>query len=351
MPQDHASSLRFSVEESVWFQKGQEVHELLSISLEPDISIREHDQYVSIKGALQLEGEYKMDDEEKEEIDRDPYQFSGARFLQHVETREDGVSELVHHFPVDITIPRNRVTNLEDVYVTVESFDYDFLEERCLKLMADITILGIREEEEVYSEEVDETEDERELETEEESGIDIEEEGENETGTEQEEQLEPLYRSEQTEDIDSEIEPTHVLSNMLLQKEEEDEDYSSYIIEAKQKQEDDTISANYEKEARYEEHQEVKLAAHEKPSEEASVEQKHERKNDNSLYLTKLFTREDEEEFSKLKMCIVQRGDTVEEICHRYDITVQQLIRINNLEADPTVYDGQILYIPVYVNH
>lgn len=355
VPQDHSSTLRFSVEESVWFQKGQEVHELLSISLEPDISIREHDQYVSIKGALQLEGEYKMDDEGKEDIDEDPYQFSGARFLQHVETREDGVSELVHHFPVDITIPRNRVTNLEDVYVTVESFDYDFLEERCLKLMADITILGIREEEEVYGEEVDETEEDREIETAaEENEVEIEEEIDNETETEQEEQLEPLYRSEQAEHMESEIEPSHVLSDIFLQKEEEDEEYSSYTIEAKQKQEDNDIASDNNKAAdRYEEQPEieVQMAAHEKSSGESSVEQKHERKNDNALYLTKLFTREDEEEFSKLKMCIVQRGETVEEICHRYDITIQQLIRINNLEADPTVYDGQILYIPVYVNH
>jgi len=43
------SCLRFSLEESVWFQRGQEVAELISISLDPDITIQENDQYVTIK--------------------------------------------------------------------------------------------------------------------------------------------------------------------------------------------------------------------------------------------------------------------------------------------------------------
>lgn len=321
VPQDQSSLLRFSVEESVWFQKGQEVEELLSISLEPDIAIREHDQYVSIKGALQLAGEYKMGEEKQEATDRESYPYSGARYVQDIETREDGVTELAHHFPVDITIPRNRVTNLEDVYVTVESFDYEFPEEGCLKLVADITILGIRGEE-AYEQVVDEVEEQYEEEL--------------------EESFEPMYRSEETAQEEYDTDPSQDLSDIFLanDEEEENEEYSTYTVEAKQQQEEEEREPSHQ----YEKKENVNVSAE-------HTEQKEERKNDNSLYLTKLFTREDEEEFSKLKMCIVQQGETVEEICKRYDITVQQLVRINHLDPDPTVYDGQILYIPIYVNH
>ncbi|MCY8455011.1 peptigoglycan-binding protein LysM, partial [Bacillus spizizenii] len=52
MPQNHR--LQFSVEESICFQKGQEVSELLSISLDPDIRVQEVNDYVSIRGSLEL---------------------------------------------------------------------------------------------------------------------------------------------------------------------------------------------------------------------------------------------------------------------------------------------------------
>nr|WP_302329769.1 LysM peptidoglycan-binding domain-containing protein [Bacillus halotolerans] len=71
------------------------------------------------------------------------------------------------------------------------------------------------------------------------------------------------------------------------------------------------------------------------------------KENHNSLYLTKLFTRE-EDEFSRMKICIVQQEDTIERLCERYDITSQQLIRMNSLALDDELKAGQILYIPQY---
>lgn len=73
----HNHRLQFSVEESICFQKGQEVSELLSISLDPDIRVQEVNDYVSIKGSLELTGEYNIDHSSHfEELDRE---------LRHVE--------------------------------------------------------------------------------------------------------------------------------------------------------------------------------------------------------------------------------------------------------------------------
>ena len=134
------SYLRFSLEESIWFQKGQEVTELVSISLDPSITIQESDQYVTIKGSLELSGEYNRDDYElEEELDY----FSNPKFVQSVEVREAGVYLFSHHFPVEITIPKNRIENAFDIDVAVETFDYAFPESSCLKLSADLMITGL----------------------------------------------------------------------------------------------------------------------------------------------------------------------------------------------------------------
>ncbi|WP_368895118.1 stage VI sporulation protein D, partial [Priestia megaterium] len=154
MSQDNLSCLRFSVEESVWFQKGQEVSQLLSISLEPQVSIQEYDQYVSIRGALQLTGEY-----ETYEGEHSLREYTNENQVQSISVREDGTAELSHQFPVDITIPKNRIQSIEDVYVSIDLFDYELPGTNQLQLMADLSITGLyeqheeREEEEEFSEE------------------------------------------------------------------------------------------------------------------------------------------------------------------------------------------------------
>ncbi len=57
--------------------------------------------------------------------------------------REEGSCEFSHRFPVDITIPNNRIQSIYDIDVIVESFDYSFPERSCLKLSAELTISGL----------------------------------------------------------------------------------------------------------------------------------------------------------------------------------------------------------------
>ena len=383
--------LRFSVEESVWFQKGQEVSELLSISLDPDISIHEHDQYISIRGALLLTGEYKIDQDGSE---GDSFEYANVRYVNEVETREDGISELSHRFPVDITIPRNRISQLDDVYVSIESFDYELPELKCLKLIADLSISGISDSEAVQNEEVETT---------------------------REEELEPLYRESQDEtevigeesfaqaertavspfssfydvsesddsDMDKLSPPSITIQKEVTESREESEeetlteissqDLSAQVEEPveiepeeteqqevlnsepaqdeEKEQEDlyDPFAVEVRKEEQNEEPQEVQYSFFSKS--EAEVEEveelqdqdeRDEKDQKDAHYLTSLFARDDEEDFSRLKMCIVQQGDTLNSICDRYEISIQQIVRVNDFQADQDVYEGQILYIPAY---
>ncbi|MEA1022135.1 spore coat morphogenetic protein SpoVID [Bacillus subtilis] len=572
MPQNHR--LQFSVEESICFQKGQEVSELLSISLDPDIRVQEVNDYVSIIGSLELTGEYNIDqNKHTEEI------YTDKRFVEQVRKREDGSAELTHCFPVDITIPKNKVSHLQDVFVFIDAFDYQLTDSRILTIQADLAIegllddtqdkeqeiplyeapaafreeelseppahsvveepgassaeeaviqheppaeppelfiskAGLREEletekaeseppesvasepearedvkEEEESEElaVPETEVRAESETEESepepdpSEIEIQEivKAKKETaepaaaiadvreeadapaetelrehaGAEESPALEAELHSETViaeEKTETTVSPNHEYAlrqeaqneeaaqsdqadPALCQEEAEADEALESVSEAALSIEDsrETISAVYvendkadfhfhfnqktsseeaaqeelpepayrtflpeqeeedsfysapkllEEEEQEEESFEIevrKTPSAEEPKEEtpfqsfqlpesseterketdavprvapaAETKEPQTKESDNSLYLTKLFTKE-ADEFSRMKICIVQQEDTIERLCERYEITSQQLIRMNSLALDDELKAGQILYIPQYKN-
>lgn len=57
------------------------------------------------------------------------------------------------------------------------------------------------------------------------------------------------------------------------------------------------------------------------------------------------FVRRKEERSSQLKMCIIQRDETLEQISQRYSLPVSKIVEVNRLASEQLVA-GQILYIP-----
>ncbi len=145
---NQTSSIRFSVEESVWFKKGQEVSDLIGISLEPEIAVQEHDNYISIRGALVLSGEYRPQTRDVEDEINSLRDSTIYRTIDEVVENDDGNFAMKHRFPIDITIPTNRIRSLEEVYVLVEAFDYEIPDTGRLELKADLCISGIANERE-----------------------------------------------------------------------------------------------------------------------------------------------------------------------------------------------------------
>ncbi|AKM19935.1 Stage VI sporulation protein D [Geobacillus sp. 12AMOR1] len=341
------SYLRFSLEESVWFKNGQEVAEFLSISLDPVISVDEYDQYITIRGALELNGEFRPGDGgEATEADSDAFEFASYRYIQHISVREDGISELSHRFPIDITIPKNRIRSLEDVYVTVESFDYDLDENGRLLITADISISGISEAP-LDDDLPDDEEDDEPLFAPFESIARKEAAGEeafasvDDLTDEADEQ--PAFAADET--TVSVMEPAAMRHEETEAEEEEEAKEPFLPLETETKAvsaqtEEDIASLLPPTEAK------VSIGAAKKTAEEDKEEQATETKSENALYLTKLFAKSEAEEFTQVKICIVQQGDSLDKIAERYDVTVSQLLRANDLESPDDVHEGQLLYIP-----
>ncbi|MFB0706814.1 LysM peptidoglycan-binding domain-containing protein [Bacillus velezensis] len=253
MPHNHR--LQFSVEESICFQKGQEVSELLSISLDPDIRVQEVNDYVSIKGSLELTGEYNIDHSSHfEELDRE------LRHVEEVRAREDGTAELIHCFPVDITIPKNKVSHLNDVFVFIDAFDYQLTDSRILTIQADLAIEGLLEESEPKEPEIplyvapefareeminlaghhseDENEPELMIRHEPEIPLTVSEEAAQET-EKNEEEIPPLLRQEEEEQEAAPI---------LREREEEEQETAPILREQEEEQETAPILREQEEE-------------------------------------------------------------------------------------------------------
>ncbi|ASS63986.1 Stage VI sporulation protein D [Bacillus velezensis] len=280
MPHNHR--LQFSVEESICFQKGQEVSELLSISLDPDIRVQEVNDYVSIKGSLELTGEYNIDHSSHfEELDRE------LRHVEEVRAREDGTAELIHCFPVDITIPKNKVSHLNDVFVFIDAFDYQLTDSRILTIQADLAIEGLLEESEPKEPEIplyvapefareeminlaghyseDENEPELMIRHEPEKPLTVSEEATQET-EKNEEEIPPLLRQEEeAAPILREREEEEQEAAPILREREEEEQEAAPILREQEEEEQETAPILRERE---EEEQETAPILREREEEE-----------------------------------------------------------------------------------
>ncbi len=70
-------------------------------------------------------------------------------------------------------------------------------------------------------------------------------------------------------------------------------------------------------------------------------------KNKQSLTLSEFFARKAEETHTKLTVVIVQNGDSLNSLSERYEVPVSQLQKVNQIELNQDISEGQVLYIPI----
>ncbi len=150
---DQSNVFKFDLNELLSFQKGQEVMELIGIALEPDISIFESDEYVTIRGVIELTGEYMPLDSAQNDrdsgFDSQVLSFQERQlknYVKDIRSFEDGLNEFHYHIPVEVTIPKYRVPSLDDVMVEIDYFDYQIPDPSQIKLQAEVVISGIKQE-------------------------------------------------------------------------------------------------------------------------------------------------------------------------------------------------------------
>ena len=378
MSPENTSYLRFSLEENVWFHSGQEVSELYSISLEPNVSVHEVEQYIILRGTLDLMGEYKP--EEGNEPGEDEL---NRRYVSITDQRED-TYEFQHQFPVDITVPAERVQDKNELSVGVQSFDYHLPEDGCLHLTAELWISGIqdeaieREESEaeaipleavdhrLVEEEAEESPEEILVEAKAEeiplyrSAVEVEVEEEEEEETQDGELTSfsfPSYPSinkeSSSEDnfyAEARIPPEQQMQND--EEFEEERDFLNHLPATKGSEKpsasqstsipdiEETTTPAYRT---YQQEDYVRNQKAEEPRKESAASANKESKS----LLYDLFSPEEEAQQAKLKVYIVQGNETIDSLADRYQISAQHIARVNRIGEIDSLRAGQVVYIPV----
>ncbi|MFS8650880.1 MAG: LysM peptidoglycan-binding domain-containing protein [Caldibacillus sp.] len=380
-----STPLTFSLEETVLFRKGETIAELYNLSLEPEVTIQELDQYVSLRGSLMMIGEYKKKDWEGEE----EFSFSGQKYVSVEPLGRDNLYQFSFNFPIDITIPKARIQNIEELDLVLDSFDYTLEDDDTLVISTEISVVG------VYDEDFDIEEGKRAGEEEELDGIpyqemivpfpDFDEDGiepsrtdsnqedageeemqelaievdeevsnENSGETVQESETENLVaRSYQEEANDVEVvdelatTPVYRSFAQPTTRSEQNEERTEKMLQSDGGENpeevvvtDETDDSSYlqTESSSFRTKKQITY----QPKEEMEKEEKR------KLLLTDFFAhKEEEDKMATMRLYFVQSGDTIDEIAERYQINISSILRVNDLEGNEDLKEGELLYIPV----
>lgn len=439
------NGLRFDIYERVHLPDNvAEIDELEEIELVPRIQVIDQGDQAVLQGQLVLNGIYRAQGTEDEQV------------------------ALEHWIPVEISLPMNRVTRLDDITVDIDTFDVVLLSSRALNITGVLSLRGI-----VLEQEEDENA------WDQESFVATHERSEEDEQLQLQDDDQYEYRYEANEEEDQEIESepefeseSEVLEQSFEQREEqeeqviyvqqevEEEEQVIYVYQEAEEEEQisysfqnaaeeveqaenyrlDKAFIHYEDQKIQEEPQEIEtvfteqqweseetvresgrqlsvadhvayestteaadaVAAEEVEDESTEVveaanqdreiqiawnenknqnetlgirtilnsslreqaahqasllqqEQERERQQEEAkkqvveeeiewkqMFLNK---RSEQNEFKRIRMCIVQKEDTLEEIALRYNINARDLLNANKLH-ESAISEGQLLYIP-----
>ncbi|OMF31658.1 hypothetical protein BK133_15620 [Paenibacillus sp. FSL H8-0548] len=425
---DQTNGLRFDVYERVHLPDDvAAIEELEEIELVPRIQVIDQGDHAVLRGQLLLSGIYRSQNDSENSL------------------------TLEHWIPVEITLPMNRISRLDDISIDIDNFDVDLLSSRTLNITGVLSLRGIsaqpvqeqeeiwREEpftvvhqREVYEERISETftgqyanfeqpyipevndfaaqeeisyAQQPELSEESEASVTISSAGSDsgwsssqlfsspieqaeEEAPEFQEEREITLASQQTSDdgwlvTSSEVagaEPeflpnddavtdfeqaneqerskleTNTASfdplaeSVLTQKAEPEQQEIRVALSGKQPQESSEQAADVgiltllqtsrREQAARQAAEEV--VAKQRADEEAKVQLPSDEIEWKNLFLGK---RSEDSEFRKIRVCIVQREETLDVIASRYSLNPREILIYNRLD-DSGVSEGQLLYIP-----
>ncbi len=315
------TEFQFELNETLYFDDGYQVQELISISLNPEVMIHTYDSYVSIRGEIELQGEYAHEKGSGEEEDTilELEDFQAKRFIEKVVAGENGKMEFIHRFPVDISVPAYRIEKADDVKIDIVNFDYELPTNNQLEITAIASVHGIKGE-------IDLLQEKRNKQTENDVSFEFEMK---------------LPEKEFEKDPAAEeilLEETMLRESEEVQQEENKEPVAESIEELL------AIEERTEPEITLEPIEEEQRA--ETEEEDIPEQTAEENGKEDISYLADMFRDEEEDTFTRMKICIVQEDDSIETIAERFQISALQLIKQNNLDEDFDISEGQLLYIP-----
>jgi len=384
----------FDLKESLFMEDSLGISEIRHISLEPDISIQAFNDYYSIRGVIILSGEYiqeplnQLTDSLSAVND-----FDFKRYIENTIDLGEGIAEFTHRFPVEISVPSYRVKDMNEVAVHIASFDYELPSADKLIIDATVQIQGIQGEatiseattseringdnnevdgfnemnaEDVFSFEVINNDDDKRKTQE--NDVALNQSRDQSKQTAKVEELEddqdvvmnhfptlPALREEEGSEIIEETteeklddEKVDEDDRLLFKKKTQslEEFFAKDKIAEKSSTEESAITAEAETVMTESQGEGAEVMDE---SEATDREELSESEEKPQLHFLSDMIQNEEESFTQMRLCIVQKEDTLESIAERYKTTSLHILKKNHLDDD-AVSEGQLLYIPIRKN-
>lgn len=352
MDENQSMAISFPIQDAFFIsQNDSEIQEIDEIELTPQIQIQEGEGEVSISGYLLLKGKYVAKSDattspffEGEDMERNSYsdaiRFSPFNISQSDFMKEPPLVSFEHRIPVHVQIARSRVENLQHIFASIDSFDYDIVSPQKLAITAELSLNGIKKDDFSAGEQQEIphayqyiSSDRNPFEMEKEPEADF--------------TPEPVFMTEKASDF-MESEST------FIQNTEQDVEFTAESKAESSVESNARVSISGKGtklepvtvESRMEQREIAPIEEEAIPAEEVDEGQREEAKKEGALYLTG-FLRSTEENFTRLKMCILQKDETIDTIAQRYNLSPDEIVRANNEKVGTSFLAGQVIYIPM----
>jgi stage VI sporulation protein D len=357
MAMENGSPVRFHLEEHVKLKEKIRETDIISLDVEPEVEVIEQDQLVMIKGDLVLSGHFQLPDTQRNGEEQDRTDQMHAPPFQGEEEEQDrqSVWSVTERFPIDITVPAHKVSRLDDVYISVEQLDYIIDDHDRLTIEVEIALLGVENgikidrdwveqnegegQAEAAQEEENDSAPEKEMSLDQETSADQDHRlSENRAGPPMEEEGSFEQRSSTSWSEDEQTPEQNQISN-----EGPEVHFRESVSDAYAEEETSPIDSENREEAAQE-----KVESSAQEEDESSDQQESSKLSQKVVsFLSKLMAVKEQEAPQKatLKLCIVQKNETLEQIAERYQVSIDEIIRFNRLPSEQ-ISPGDIMYIP-----
>ena len=386
--------MKFEIREKVnLLKENRSLRQLASLDLQPIVKVYESENNIEISGYLVLNGEFAND--EVEEDWEEEYEQSDGVHAGSIFAEQEEPLQFQYQIPLSIQVQPERVSELSQVFVDVDFFDYEVLSEQEMELVAHVRLVGIHPyvqqdtpidilNDQAY-EEYDSSEYQYADSSEESSSsssssffssssVIVDQTVETETVSQQVEKEQPaemVVAAPEPEPVLQEVkapvqieEPQQAKMKIGFKKRDSEnsrnEFSSSNPFSSLLKKEKPTIVTENENTAQVvaddlleqslrtelDENNEVMLSGEENTETEALETESQVKKDRSKTNLLFSLLQGNEESKKKIKIYFVQPDDTLEIIALKYNIQVHEILEKNSL-PNPEVQVGQILYLPI----
>lgn len=302
--------LEVKISEKYYMEQGRGIEQLLAVSLNESIELHEFESFIQLKGDIILEGEYACENHPYEPGEK--LQYPQRKYIHTVEMLDNDIVYFKQSIPIDITIPRANILQVQDIHVDIHQFDYSIPTPHLIILFATIRVNGIMK---VGKEGVEDNPRVGE-------GIPL-------SAEENQEQLQNSLPIDETEvnDLVADIHAIEVDERNTIVDKDGRKDNMNLDNQSEASLEDPVILDEANKEQAYEIEKEE--------TDENKMEQ------GSKSFLMSLF---DEEKTATVILYIVQDGESLKEIADRFDLT-EAVLRRHNTSIMNDVTPGDVLSV------